>query len=656
VAFAVAGVVLIVYALCGWAALPLLGSVAAGAGLTYLCGLPLTLEERLAYGTVLGAVAVSLADFLLALAFGMGLATVLAGLGVALAAGAAGWWRGAPQVGTDLADLATRWRRREPWPLWALLAVAWPFTLLTLGRAYSFTDQGLFTLGPGPYADWAAHLTYAGSFAYGHNFPPQFPIDPGHRLAYPFMIDVLAASLVPLGTTLTSSIVLSSGLLALAFPAVMYLAGLRLVHSRGASVLAVLVFCLSGGLGFLTVLDSVRTSGLSALAHPTHWLTQVPDQNYQWLNPVIAWLVPQRSVLFGFSIALLVMAMLWVALQLSPARSGEHPAKPGEGGPSRLWQPFAFAGVVTGLSPLFHLHAYGTIVALSAFWALFSRRREWVAFFGPALLLGLPVVLWMAGGGAAVIKPQLWWMANTDRHHDGPIWFWLKNTSLLIPVMAAAFLWRRALPARLALYLAPIWLWFIVPNVYIFQPWDWDNTKFFAYWLLFGSLAVGALLRHLIGLGLGARLTAYLLIFAMTVSGAVDLARSLDPVSTSALWTDSGGVRVAAWARDNTPATAVFLVQPAHNEPIPTLAGRRVVSGYPGWLWTYGLTDWGKRESDARAMLHGDTTTVDLLHQYGVSYAVIGPLELQDGANQAYFDQIGERVYSSDGYTVYRIS
>src|SRR3989442_11915242 len=30
--------------------------------------------------------------------------------------------------------------------------------------------------------------------------------------------------------------------------------------------------------------------------------------------------------------------------------------------------PYVFAGVVAGLTPIAHLHAYGTVVALAAFW------------------------------------------------------------------------------------------------------------------------------------------------------------------------------------------------------------------------------------------------------------------------------------------------
>ena len=632
------GVFVVVLALTGWAAVLLLGCVAAGWGLSYLTGLPLTLEERLSYGTVIGAVVVATTVFALAMALGLSLATVLLALGLALAASVAGWRRSRGLLDAEITDAFRRWRRLEPWPLWVLLALSWPFTLTVLAQGYVFNNQGLVTQGAGFYADWAAHLTYAGSFAFGHNFPPEFPVDPGHPMAYPFMIDLLAAALVPMGASLTSALVLTSGLLALAFPAVMYLAGLRLIRSRVASALAVLVFGLSGGLGFFLLFDDVRRSGLEALRQSPRLYTQDSALNLQWLNPVLAWMLPQRSVLFGFSLALLVMAMLWTAL-----RREER---------TRDWTPFIFAGVITGLSPLCHLHGYGTVVALAAFWALLSRRIQWAGFFVPAIGLGLPAVLWMVRGGAASVHPQIWWLANKDE----PVWFWLKNTSILVPAMAVAFLWRSVLPKDVGLHLAPIWLWFLVPNFVVFQPWDWDNTKFFAYWALFGALPVGALLASLLRRGPPGRITAYVMAALLMLSGALDLGRALDSSSASALFTGTGGLQVAAWAREHTEPRAVFLVAPVHNEPIPTLAGRRVMVGYPGWLWTYGLADWASRTHDAQVMLKGDPSTLDLLHRYQVDYVVLGPEDAAiQGSNAGYFDQIAERVYASGGYTVYRV-
>jgi hypothetical protein len=643
------GLLVVVAGLTGWAALTLAGCVVAGTGLTYLSGLPLTLEERLAFGTVFGAMAVAVADFLLASLFGLSLATVLAGLALVLAASAPGWWIARGRLGGEAGDLLDRWRRREAWPLWALLAVCWPFTLAILARTYQVDPGGdLIAGGPWSYADWAAHLTYAGSFVFGHNFPPQFPVDPGHRLAYPFMIDLLAASLVPLGASLTSSLVLSSGLLALAFPVVMYLAGVRLIVSRVGSALAVLVFTLSGGLGFVLLLGQISRSGLSVLQTGTSLATQNTDLNYQWLNPVLAWLLPQRSVLFGFSLALIVLAMLWIALRRADEAAGRWE--------TARWAPFAFAGVVTGLSPAFHVHAYGTAVAMAAFWTLFNPRREWLAFFAPALVLGTPVVLWMLGGGAAALHAQVWWLAQSAGHHDNPIWFWIENTGLLIPAMAAAFVWRGLLPPRVALHLAPIWLWFVVPNFLVFQPWDWDNTKYFAYWALIGSLPVGALLARLFRSGLDARVVGYALVPFLMLSGALDLARAVAPTAMAPQFMDAGGERMAAWVRANTDPHAIFLVAPAHNEPIPTLTGRPIVVGYGGWLWTYGLADWGQRTADAQSMLRGTPSTPALLRQYGVDYVVLGPQELNGvGANPAYFQANAQPVYSSDGYTIYRV-
>ena len=634
----------------------LLGCVIAGAGVTYMSGLPLAVEERLAYGTVIGGLGLAMIDFLLAMAIGLSIFSVLLGFGLLLSVSTLGWRLGWRRLPGEVDDAVSRWRRLEPWPLWILLAISWPFALVVLGRGYLYTSQGLITQGAGFYADWAAHLTYAGSFAFAHNFPPEFPVDPGHTMAYPFLIDLLAATLVPLGTSLTSALVLTSGLLALAFPAVMYLAATRFIGSRVGSVLAVLVFTLSGGLGFARLGWEIGRSGLTALHLPHGLYTQDNANNIQWLNPVLAWMLPQRSVLFGFSLALLVMAMLWMALRASPDAEENN-----------RWAPFVFAGVVTGLTPLSHLHAYGTIVALAAFWTAFSPRRQWAGFFVPALFLGLPAVLWMASGGAASIHLQPGWLAHADNPSlsvpqrllqdvGESIWFWLKNTGLLIPAMVAAFIWRKVLPARLALHLAPIWLWFLIPNILVFQPWDWDNTKFFAYWALFGALAVGALLVQLLGSGLSGRLAAYGLTFVLMASGALDLGSALNTNANAALFTGADGLQVAAWVRKHTDPMALFLTAPAHNDPVPTLGGRRVMVGYGGWLWTYGLADWEVRTRDATTILHGGPEAAQLLRRYGVDYVVLGPEDATiQGSNTAYFDRVATRVYTNGRYTVYRV-
>jgi hypothetical protein len=625
--------------LTGGAALVLAGSVVAGAGLTYLFALPLTLEERLAFGTVVGAMAFTVGLLVLAVAFGLSLATVLVALAASLAVGAAGWWRGGPGLAEEWTAFASRAPRL--WPLWVLLGVSWPFTLHMLAQAYAFTPAGLVVGQQAVYGDWALHLQYAGSFAFGHNFPPEYPIDPGHRLGYPFMVDLFAAGLVPLGTSLTSSLVYTSGLLALAFPAVMYLAALRFTASPVAAALAVAVFLLSGGLGFVFLVQDIDRLGLSAVFSPVQDYTFLTDRNFQWLNPVLAFMYPQRSTLFGFNLALLVMAVLWVALRQSlPGRA-----------------PFLAAGVVAGLSPLFHIHAFGTMVALGAFWAVISRRREWIWFFVPVVLLGVPAVLWMLGPGATRLTPQLGWLSGTDGHGDNVIWFWFKNMGLFIPLLVIAQLWPRLMPDGFALHFAPLWLWFLVPNIVVLQRWDWDNNKFFVFWALFGAVLVAAALVRMAERSREGLVLAAIATVILTLAGGLSLVRASNYSLSSALFADAPGVEAATWVRTHTEPDAVVLMAPDHNEPVADLGGRKLVVGYAGWLWTYGLNDWPAKTADAQIMLRGGESTQLLVRQYGVRYVVIGPHELNPtvGARPDYWERNADRVYANGTYTIYRV-
>jgi hypothetical protein len=655
--------VLVAGVLFGGAAILLVGCVVAGFGITYLSGMALNFEERLAFGTVLGAMAVSVVSFLLSMVVrDVTLGTVITGIAIAIAAGGGVAVANRDRVAADVSDAIARWAAPlrtagHPWPLAAVFLVCGAWTVHFLHQAYVVKPDGLWAGYINIWGDWAAHLTFAGSFAYGHNFPPQYPIDPGNHLGYPFMIDFLAANLVPLGASLPSAVVLTSGLLGIAFPAVFYLAAARFAGSRGAAAIAVFVFLLGGGLGFVYFIGNILVGGVRVLGYLPREYTLNRDLNFQWLNPVLAYLVPQRSTLFGFSLALLVLMLVWLAVR------ERHD-----------WKPFLFAGIVAGLMPAFHVHAYGTVVALAAFWAVFNRRKEWVAFFVPALVLAIPVLAWMwppannsaCGAGVSLygycLEPG--WLSYTDWQRDGVIyfpfdfvWFWIKNTSVFIPLLVIAQFAQRSFPTAFPKWFAPMWLWFLVPNVIVLQPWDWDNTKFFIFWALLGSIMVGGFIAGMVRRWPGSAALASVLLVLLCLSGTLDLARASDASVSSYEFTDTKGLQVADWVRQNTAPDAVFAVADEHNSPIPTLSGRRVMSGYPGWLWTYGLRDYARKQADEAAILRGDQNTPDLVDRYGVNYVLIGPQELAPSraASQAYWQRNGTLVYSNGEYFVYRV-
>ncbi|HEY2597810.1 MAG TPA: hypothetical protein VGJ79_04955 [Candidatus Dormibacteraeota bacterium] len=643
----------LVFMLLGAPAIVLVGCVLAGFGITYLSGADLVLEERLAFGTVLGAMAVAVVAFIFSMiARDVTVLTVVLGLAVALLAAAGATVAARDRVASDISEAAARWWRSprsagHPWPLAAVVLVGGAWTLHFLSQAYVYRADGLWAGYVNLWGDWAAHLSFAGSFAYGHNFPPQFPIDPGNHLGYPFMIDFLAATLVPLGSHLTSALVLTSGLLGLALPAVLYLAAERFAGGRAAAAIAVFVFLSGGGLGFIYLVADIQHGGLGVLLHLPREYTLNRDLNYQWLNPVLAYIVPQRSTLFGFTLALIVLVLLWMAVR-------EHLG----------WRTFLFAGMIAGTMPAFHVHAYGTVVALSIFWAVFNRRREWLAFFIPALAIGVPLVLWLlppannslcgAGPSVAGYCIKWGWLADGDFWP----WFWIKNLSVFVPLLIAAQFLRRWFPTGFGKWFAPMWLWFLVPNVIVLQPWDWDNTKFFVFWALMGSVMVGGLLAGLFKRGPGAALFASVLLVALCLSGALDLARASDPTVSSYQFVDAKGLQVADWVRQNTSPDAVFAVADEHNNPVATLSGRRVMVGYPGWLWTYGVADFVHKGADQLLILQGAPATPDLVDKYGIGYVLIGPQELASprNANSAYWNQNGTRVYTNGEYSVYKVS
>ena len=100
----------------GTPALLLFACLVTGFGLTYLCGLKLIFEERLFFGTVIGAVAVTLAGFGTASLGGFSAGSVWLGTALALGVSAIGWFRGHRQVLLDLHGITDLWARRPTAP------------------------------------------------------------------------------------------------------------------------------------------------------------------------------------------------------------------------------------------------------------------------------------------------------------------------------------------------------------------------------------------------------------------------------------------------------------------------------------------------------------------------------------------------------------
>lgn len=631
------------------------GVLVVGVGCTYLTGVALAFEERLGWGVVLGAVVVTLTGLVLTFMVGFGGGTVALAWFGALGLSWAGWRTGRHLVVGEALDT---WRRLRlpvrdpdnPLPLVVLAAVAGVVTLRILGNAYGTGADGGLTAGHlSVYGDWSVHLSYAGSFAYGEQgFPPELPVATGHRFAYYFGVNFFAAMFVPLGLSLPAALQVSTGLLALAFPVVMYTVAHRLLDSRLAAVLSVLVFTMAGGFGFIRFFGDLFDRGRGIIWDLPH--TYAFDGFVEhWIdNPVLGFLYPQRPTGIGFPVALIAVALLVQAQRSWSVRT------------------FAFAGVLIGLMPIFHMHSYATVLALGGVWALVGRRREWLAFIVPAVVLAAPVVAFLMPDVGVLDRPGgVWhpgWVVATQ--DLGFFRFWVLNTGLFVPLVALAQVAmirggsdRRR---RLAWLLTPVWLWLLVPNLVILHPWEGNNAKYIVFFLMFGSLLVADLLTRLVRTGAVAAVAATLVLVTLVASGGLDLWRAADGTAGSypAQLASPGDVAVARWVRDHTAPDAVFVTAWSVQNPVRDLAGRRVVAGRDGTIFDLGLADWGERISHTRALLGGEDGAESLIDRYGVDYVAIGPNHQGEPflADPAAWDVRANLVYALGGWRIYEVN
>jgi hypothetical protein len=614
--------------------------VMVGVGLSYLAGAPLRFEERLAVAGLLGALLLGLAGWGLSVLLGFGIEALALAVVVANLASLPGWRRGAVEVGTEAADMVRR--ARLPWrdpeslrPLLALLAVAWPLTVRILSLAWITTPDGGLAAGHlSTWGDGSAHLAYTGAFAAGGGFPPGSPIAAGEPLRYHLLADLFAAQVSLLGVSLPTALALTSGFLALSFPAVAYLAGVRLVASRHAALVGTLVFCAGGGLGFVHLWGDMRAGGLDVLWHLPRAYARDPDAGLWMDNPTLAYLYAQRNGLFGLPLGLAALTLVW------RARHEHRPAA------------LTAAGVLVGAVPLANGFAFVIVLAIVGAWALLDRAQPWWRFFAPALALGLPVAWWLQPPESSV-RWLPGWMA--DDGVGGWVWFWFRNAGPFIVLLAIACVWRGTVRTDFVKAFLPVWLLWVVPNLVAFHPWVWNNTKYFAFWQLLGAFLVGAVLVRVAGLGRGGLVAAAAAFVVLCLSGGLDLVRATDE-STAIPWATADGLTVAAWVRDELPHDAVLALGPTNTQPVMALAEHPVVSGYPGWTFDIGVPDWSARADDAVAILRGGPDGQAAARRRGVDYLVIGPIEREDfAADDAWWSTHATPVFRSGDWTVYRL-
>ncbi len=522
--------------------------------------------------------------------------------------------------------------------------------LLLAPKLLFFDGTALSTNVLNAWGDLGWHVANITGFAEGQAVPPQDPIYAGSKLFYPFLINFFSGLLVIAGATIAESVTTPVLILLPIFFTLFFIFARTITGNTTAAAIAILLLIFSGStLGWTQLTSDLANSARPVLDFFLHLPRDYAGTGsggelpgWQFLNIIIAGLLPQRSLLFGLPLAMSLLIILLTALETFEKKS---------------LVPFVLAGVVAGLMPLAHAHTVLVMIPTILFLALvhiFSERNHrsqavaaWLVFAGVSVIVGFQEVLYFINGVAGT-SGQFFRFAPGWTAQENWLWFWFKNAGLLIPVSLLSILipGSRSLKAITAAGL----LVFTGANLFIFAPWAWDNYKLLIWWLILTLPSIGWLLNKL--LSYNRLLLSTLVILFMIIhmqTGFLDLFRTALPSAQAYEEWNSEAINIARQIQELTETNAVILTAPYHNSPV-ALSGRIQYMGFPGHVWSHGLP-YFTREQAIKDFYEGRRED---LPEIEPGFVVIGPVERQQFP-QLVIQPNWQLVAVNSSYQLYRV-
>ena len=287
-------------------------------------------------------------------------------------------------------------------------------------------------------------------------------------------------------------------------------------------------------------------------------------------------------------------------------------------------------------------------------WQQKTLATPWFYSFLITTALAAPQVAWQMIGNFSESFSywKLGWLTPVG---ESIFLFWIRNLGLGGVLIFTNLWFINRLRQRKdfhALYYIPLVILFVITNVYIFQPHEYDNIKFIVFSYLGFSLYCGAFLATWLRRTWAYRITAALLFISLTLVGILSLLRES---YTQWEFNTAEDISTAAIVRTIIPPDARVLTSDQHNHFITTLVGRPIVMGYRGWLWTYGI-NYRSVEKDVASMFSGAANAPELFQKYDISFVVIGPSErLAFEVHEEYFAQHSSPIFQTPTYTIYDV-
>jgi hypothetical protein len=529
------------------------------------------------------------------------------------------------------------WDKEEATFLKILLFVALPLAIL--GGYLQYTHDlrpaadGSYHVGQSTYGDLPLHTAILTGLR-DASFPPDYSILPGELLSYPFLMDSLSTTLYMFGFSLQLAL-MAPGTLMMALCFAGYLLVAReMAGSRRAVILAALLFFLNGGLGFLYTFDRAAGDWQERLHDVLDGYyktpTNYPDPyNLRWSNVIADLMIPQRTILGGWTMVLPCIYLLYTAFA---------PSRQENAGNIRS---LVLLGIWAGGLPLIHTHSFLALGLMSAGFLLYTllhtpneeKMRSllpWLIYGGIAIILAAPqLITWtftQASGSNHFLQFQFNWVNNPGGGGmiDFYLWFYIKNIGIPVILLLCALLEKNKRHRFLA---AGAFMIFLAAEFIRFQPNEYDNNKLFYIWYMIGAILAAdyavTLFDRLKGLR-GRYLLAVFAAVALFLSAGLTIVR--ESVSDYQSFSKED-INAAAYIEEETPEHAVFLTgYEQHLNPVCSLAGRTIVCGTDLWLYFHGF-DTTTRKLDIIRFYSDPANNLDVLKKYRVEYILISSYE-----------------------------
>jgi hypothetical protein len=527
-----------------------------------------------------------------------------------------------------------------------LVILAWSaYFVFFFTRALTLNEDGLYAGHEYIWSDWALHIGLASIFAYKNPalWFAYHPVFADGHLTYPFVADLISGFLMRAGFSIPQAMIIPSIIISILLISGLTTLFTLLCGSKNKAALAMSIFFLSGCLGFVTLGQKIF------LDHHALNIDLLATRFTGVLgNNIATYFVPQRAFFLGLTLSVWALYGLFTAIQ-SLDKNKKIP-------PQLRMQLFV-CGIALGCLPIVHMHSLISLCFILSpllLYKLYQRKFDLLYFVLPLIVLATYLYFSFIHSGITV-SDFLRFRPGYQSESFGAwlnFWFWEWGILLSLAIGAFVFLFRK-LNLELKLFYFGFFLLFIVANLILFQPTDWDNAKLFVWVNLGFSLLAAQLLAYAWERNGRARIASVITVLFLCFTGALELTRLQLVEHNTYGMLSKDEIALGQMARDKTDPLSRFLTKPVHNHWVMVVGARPVLLGYNGWAMNFGFQV-EEIEEDTKTIYQGGPGSLELIRKHKLSYVVIGPQELKEfSPDVSFFANNFPVAFSNADTTVY---